>query len=218
MKKSGIVAFCYLVLSLIISGCGPTQAPEPTLTPVLTLTPALTSTPISTATSTQQPTLTNTSTPEPTATATTTPVPVCKVEILSSKDFTNWDLIKTSKSDAKHTTVKENDISVAKVVQSDGYFDLIIHKGISQKGMYLISLYVKRANLGYLNFEFFDESHSGKILFLSQVHPAEISNTEYTRVIKTFPITKAPAMLRFGIGAEGNSTVWLKELQICLIE
>jgi|GEM_PF-6206322 hypothetical protein len=63
-----VVVICFVVLSLIVSGCGPGQASVPTLTPLPT------STPIPTPTQTPLPP-TSTFTPEPTATNTPEPTP-----------------------------------------------------------------------------------------------------------------------------------------------
>jgi len=65
--KQRIMAICFLVMSLLISGCGAGQLSGPTLTP----TPTPTSSP--TPTRTPTPTQTPTNTPTPTATATPPP-------------------------------------------------------------------------------------------------------------------------------------------------
>lgn len=188
--------------------------------------PSHTATPLPTETATSTPTLTpsptNTSTPEPTRTPTLTPVPKCKMEVIASEDFRDWRIVSTNNSVTRTTEIDNGD-SVAKVVQSDGYFDLIEYGSILKNGTYLISVYVKRDNLEYLNFEFFDESRTGaygphNLLFLSPVQPIKISRTEYTRIVESFSIANAPIMVRFGIGANGRSTLWLKDLQICLVE
>lgn len=78
MKRSMIAKGC-LVLSLLISGCGPGQMFGPTLTPTstATATPTRTPTPTPTFTPTQTPTVTPTRTPSltPTFTATKTATP-----------------------------------------------------------------------------------------------------------------------------------------------
>jgi hypothetical protein len=74
-KYFKLVAICFIVLNLVLSGCGPGQAFGPTLTPVPSLTPIPTNTPV--PTSTTIPTATNTPTPAPTATA--TPAPICHI-------------------------------------------------------------------------------------------------------------------------------------------
>jgi hypothetical protein len=65
--RNRLTAICSLVLILIVSGCGPGQAPAPTLTPI----PPATNTPEPTSTNSPEPTATNT--PEPTATNTPEP-------------------------------------------------------------------------------------------------------------------------------------------------
>ena len=68
-KKSHLLIVC-LLLSLLLSACGPGQLFGPTITPspTLTLTPTPTSTPTSTPTVTPTLTPTPTSTPEPACT------------------------------------------------------------------------------------------------------------------------------------------------------
>jgi len=144
------------------------------------------------------------------------------MEVIASKDFKDWAVISTDNSVTRTTEIDNGD-SVAKVVQSYGYFELTEYGSILKNGTYLISLYVKRDNLGYLNFQFFDESRTGfygpyNTVFLSSVQPINISKTEYTRILESFSVTNAPIMIRFGIGANGRSTLWLKDLQICLVE
>jgi formylglycine-generating enzyme required for sulfatase activity len=85
MNKNGkLVVFFILVLSLIISGCGPGQTFEPTLTPVPPLTPI----PIST--NTQLPTAIPTATPtaQPTATATVKPTatPILSIGSITTRE------------------------------------------------------------------------------------------------------------------------------------
>ncbi len=210
MNKKGLII---LVSIFVLSAC---QLNTPSHTP----TPSPTKTAISTSILTSVPT--NTSTPEPATTATLTPVPTCKMEVIATEDFKDWAIVSTDDSVTRTTEIDNGD-SVAKVVQSYGYFDLMKYGSIQKNGTYLISLYVKRDNLDYLNFEFFDESRTGfygpyNTVFLSSVQPINISKTEYTRILESFSVTNAPIKIRFGIGANGRSTLWLKDLQICLVE
>lgn len=56
MKKA-IPTICFLILSLIVSGCGPGGLFGPTMTPIPTITPTSTSTPVPTSTPTPLPSI-----------------------------------------------------------------------------------------------------------------------------------------------------------------
>jgi hypothetical protein len=78
-KYFKLVAICFIVLNLVLSGCGPGQAFGPTVTPIPTSTsvPTPTLVPTSTSTPTQMPTATDIPTITPTVAFTPTPVQVC---------------------------------------------------------------------------------------------------------------------------------------------
>lgn len=113
-KSREFALICFVVLSLVVSGCSPEQVFDPTSTPL----PTLTSTPIPTSTHTPTSTVTRTPTPEPTATA--TPVSTFAVSEMSNPALDIIDIRVTVKDDSVEAIFYLRDVPVVLTFQRDG--------------------------------------------------------------------------------------------------
>ncbi len=217
-----LIAIHVLVSSILLSSCGAGQLFGPTITPSPTTTSTRSPTPTATATLT----FTATYTPEPTRTK--TPFPACKLEILNSKDLKDFDLFVIDGIPAKgqkHSIVQDNGISVSKLVYTKGEVYLAKALMISKVGNYLISVDVKRGDIKKFHLRVVSTGYDTSFVNWSKdVSSISLSYFEFTKVTGLFEVKKKPTQpLLILLRASPNdgtttTTIWLKNLQLCLID